>query len=63
MGTCLLRVVWIYTAFEAWPTLEVIYVSYPLSWALSGAVFMVYAILDINKKIRLHDGEKSAAGQ
>lgn len=60
VGTCLLRVVWIYTAFEAWPTLEVIYVSYPISWALSGAVFMVYAILDINKKIRLHGEEKAA---
>jgi hypothetical protein len=55
--------VWIYTAFEAWPTLEVIYVSYPISWALSGAVFMVYAILDINKKIRLHNGGEKAAEQ
>lgn len=39
-GACLLRVVWIYTVFAASPTLEVLYISYPISWVLTFAVHM-----------------------
>jgi len=38
VGVCLLRVVWIYTAFASFPTLEIIYLSYPISWALASIV-------------------------
>lgn len=31
-GACLLRIVWIYTIFAANPTLETLYLSYPVSW-------------------------------
>ncbi len=34
-GTCLFRILWIYTAFRAVPTLEMLYISYPVSWALT----------------------------
>ena len=30
---CGVRVLWIYTAFVAWPTFETIMMSYPVSWA------------------------------
>ena len=36
--TCLLRVVWIYTVFAHYQTLESIYLSYPLSWLLAAIV-------------------------
>lgn len=49
IGTCALRVVWIYTIFEYFHTLESIYISYPLSWLLTGAVLFVFAIILINK--------------
>lgn len=32
VGSCLLRIVWILTVFRVHPTLEVIYLSYPISW-------------------------------
>lgn len=38
IGVCVLRVVWIYTVFIAFPTLEIIYLSYPISWALASIV-------------------------
>ena len=44
-GACLLRVVWIYTVFAANPTLEVLYISYPISWFITFAThFACYMI-------------------
>ncbi len=31
-GVCVLRVVWIYTVFAAFPTWEVLFMSYPVTW-------------------------------
>ena len=45
-GACLFRVVWILTVFAAIPTLDVLYVSYPISWALTFGVHMLcYAFI------------------
>ncbi len=40
-GACLFRVVWIYTIFKAYPTLKCLYISYPISWALTFAVHLL----------------------
>jgi Na+-driven multidrug efflux pump len=40
-GACLFRVVWIYTVFQKIRTLQCLYVSYPISWALT---FMVHIL-------------------
>ncbi len=40
-GTCAFRVIWVLTAFRAFGTLEVIYLSYPISWILTGACFFI----------------------
>lgn len=34
-GACLLRVVWIYTIFQQHRSLEVLYLSYPITWAVT----------------------------
>lgn len=34
---CGFRVVWLYTAFAAMPTLEMLYASYPITWGLAAA--------------------------
>ncbi len=46
-GACLFRVVWIATIFNWNPTLECLYISYPISWLLTtlahfGCFFFVY---------------------
>ena len=38
IGACLLRIVWISVVFAAWPSLESIYISYPISWALTAVL-------------------------
>ncbi len=40
-GACLFRVVWIYTIFQSYRTLECLYISYPISWALTFLVHLV----------------------
>ena len=45
-GICLLRIVWLYTAFAASPTLDTLYLSYPVSWAATlAALIACYAVV------------------
>ena len=44
VGACLLRVVWILTVFEHFLTLESIYISYPVSWTVTGVVALIIAL-------------------
>lgn len=41
IGACAFRVIWVYTAFKIVPTLECLYLSYPLSWTLTLLVHMI----------------------
>jgi Na+-driven multidrug efflux pump len=50
-GTCVFRVIWIFTVFEYFKTLEVIYISYPISWFITGGVSFVFAIKLLRKKL------------
>ena len=53
-GACLFRVVWLLTVFEANPTLDFLYVSYPISWALTlGTHLLCYAFIARKKLGRL----------
>ena len=39
---CLLRVVWVMTAFRAWHTLPVLSACYPISWAVADVALLLY---------------------
>ncbi len=41
VGVCGLRILWIYTVFEYWHTLPVLYFSYPLSWFVTAAAQLI----------------------
>ena len=49
-GVCVFRVVWIYTIFAKFRTLEVLYLSYPATWALTFLVQLCMFII-IYKKL------------
>ena len=57
IGSCLLRVVWISTVFRADPRLEVIYISYPISWTLTAAALFACSILTLRHLIRTRKTE------
>ena len=53
-GACLLRIVWILTVFAQSHTLTVLYLSYPVSWAVTFAIhFMCYIFVAQKKLNRL----------
>ncbi len=41
IGVCLFRVIWIYTIFQQYHTLECLYISYPISWGLTFLVHLI----------------------
>ncbi len=52
LGACLLRLVWIWTVFPLKLTLDSIFISYPLSWILTGAIVFVTILLTLRKMLK-----------
>ena len=61
LGACVFRVVWILFVFNNFPSLEIIYISYPISWVLTGAVFFIYSLTVLRKIIKKQNQEPVAA--
>ena len=55
-GACLFRVVWIYTIFQSYRTLECLYISYPISWGLTFAVHMVCFVIVFRRLLKRDPG-------
>ena len=51
-GACLFRVVWLSTVFRAKPTLDMIYITYPLSWGLTAAASFILCVVLLRRMIR-----------
>lgn len=51
-GACLFRVVWIYTIFRQFKTLECLYISYPISWALTFLVHLICFLVVYRKLLK-----------
>ncbi|MCM1119545.1 MAG: MATE family efflux transporter [bacterium] len=51
-GACLFRVVWIMTVFKAHHSLEVLYMSYPISWALTFVVHLLCFLVVYRRILR-----------
>ena len=50
LGACGLRIVWIFTYFQDHHTLEVLYLSYPISWAVTAFVHLI-CFLIVRRKL------------
>ena len=51
------RVLWIVFVFNAVESLETIYLSFPISWILTGSVFLIYALSVLKKTIKKQNTE------
>ena len=49
LGACAFRVVWIFTIFRAFRSLETLYISYPISWTITTTVHVICFIVVYNK--------------
>lgn len=61
LGACLFRVVWILTIFRLYSTLDILYLSYPISWTLTGLIFLVFNLSTIKKMIKKRNSEEKEA--
>ncbi len=59
VGSCVLRVVWIYTVFSAIPTLQCLYISYPISWVITATVHFVFCFVTLRRLERRY-GDQAA---
>ena len=60
-GACLFRILWIFTVFAQQHTLQVLYMSYPVSWALTFAIHLTcYLTLGL-KRLRKLEAEDARA--
>lgn len=57
LGACGFRILWIFTVFQSHRSLWVLYISYPVSWVLTGAVHMICYIFVRRKLFRLQKGD------
>ena len=54
IGVCGVRVLWIFTVFAAFRTPEVLYMSYPITWGLTGLVHLGFFIF-LRRKLPKED--------
>lgn len=48
-GTCLLRLVWIYTIYPLYPTYDTLMMVFPISWAITGTLVVVAYLLVLRR--------------
>lgn len=53
IGSCVMRVVWVYTVFSHYRTLESLFVSYPISWIITTLVHLICFIFLFKTKKKL----------
>ncbi len=54
-GACLFRVVWVYTVFDVFRTLDCLYISYPISWGLTFLVHLLCFMAVYRKLTKVRD--------
>lgn len=53
IGSCALRIVWIYTVCPLYPTnIQMLYISYPITWIITGAAHLVFLVCYYKKFAR-----------
>lgn len=52
LGACVFRIVWIYTIFAMHRSLEVLYLSYPISWAITPIAQIIFIMIVYRRKCK-----------
>ena len=55
MGSCVFRVIWVYTVFAHFMTIPSLYLLYSFSWAITAAAEIAYFIYSYKKFIKPHN--------
>lgn len=49
IGACGLRILWIFTVFAKYRTLEMLYISYPITWTITASVHIICYVIGLRK--------------
>ena len=52
MGSCVFRIIWVYTVFAYFHTIPSLYLLYSFSWSITGLVEILYFIHVYREKVR-----------
>lgn len=63
LGSCVFRIIWVYTVFEQFKTITGLYLLYPVSWVLTGIAEIGYFIYIYRRYTRKEYGKVSFAEQ
>jgi putative MATE family efflux protein len=55
-GICVLRIIWIYTAFASIHTLQILYLSYPITWIVTDIAHLI-SFFAVKKRLIKSDSE------
>lgn len=58
IGSCALRLVWVATVFQWYPTPTVLFTSYPITWAVTGLTHLIIFLCIRKKAYRLVEGQE-----
>ncbi len=63
LGSCVFRVIWVYTIFAHFHTIPALYLLYPCSWLITGVAEAIYFVHIYKQAIRLYDSDHPAAAK
>lgn len=59
LGSCVLRLVWVYTVFKLYPTYVVLISTFPISWAVTTAIYLC-VVFPLMKKMEKESKKREA---
>ena len=54
LGSCVFRVIWVYTIFAHFHTIPALYLLYPCSWIITAIAEMVYFVRCYRQAVRIY---------
>ncbi len=58
MGACVFRIIWIYTVFQRFHTIESLFISYIISWILTAAAHLITYLI-VRKRVQAKYGQNA----
>ena len=52
IGSCALRLIWVWTVFAMFPSPEILYISYPITWIITASAHYVCCFITLRKRLR-----------
>ena len=52
IGSCALRLIWVWTVFTWYPTPETLYISYPITWIITASTHYICCIITLRRRLR-----------